>query len=215
MQKLGNTSLIAQRISVLILALGLPALPGFSQNKLAKPTYAELVAKVKGGDKSINFRDLRIAYADTSGGPDTDKQKKAMMAALNAKNYEEALKNGDIVLDGNLTDVEAHFAEYIASRELQRSEQTEFHKYVLQGLLDSVMHSGDGKSFETAYEVVAVHEEYVVLKFMGLMPSKQSESEKGGHSYDVLEAVNPKTNGKVTLYFNIDIEEKHLKESLK
>jgi hypothetical protein len=29
-----------------------------------------------------------------------------------------------------------------------------------------------------------------------------------------MEAVNPKSNEKVTLYFNIDMEEKHLKEAL-
>jgi len=85
----------------------------------------------------------------------------------------------------------------------------------LQGLLDSITHSGDGRSFENAYEVIAVHEEYVILRFMGLMPSKQSESEKNGHSYDILEAVNPKTNEKITLYFNIDIEERHLRDALK
>lgn len=201
--------------SILISVVALCTTSSFCQDKVPKPTYPDLVVKVKNGDKSVDFRDLRIAYADTSGGPDTDKQKKAMTAALNAKNYEETLKNADIVLDGNYADMDAHFAEYIANRELHRSEQAEFHKYVLQGLLDSITHSGDGKTFESAYEVIAVHEEYVILRFMGLMPSKQSTSEKIGHSYDVLETMNPKTNEKVTLYFNIDIEEKHLRDALK
>lgn len=190
--------------------------PALSQDKPnGRARYAELVERVKKGDKNVDFRDLRIAYADWSGGPDTDPQKKAMTGALNSKKYDEALKNADVVLDGDYADMDAHFVEYIANRELHRTEQAEFHKYVLQGLLDSITHSGDGKSFETAYEVITVHEEYVILRFMGLMPSKQSTSEKNGHSYDVLENVNPKTNEKVTLYFNIDIEEKHLKEALK
>jgi len=111
--------------------------------------------------------------------------------------------------------MDAHFAEYIAYRESKNEEQAEFHKRILQGLLDSITHFGDGKSFETAFQVIEVHEEYVILRFMGLMPSKQSMSEKNGHSYDVMEAVNPKSNEKVTLYCNIDIEEKHLKDALK
>jgi hypothetical protein len=170
---------------------------------------------VRAGDKNIDFKELRLAYADSSRGKDTDPQKKEMTLALNSKDFEKALKNAEMVLAGNYVDMDAHFAEYIAHRELHNTDQAEFHKYVLQGLLNSITHPGDGKSFDTAFQVIEVHEEYVLLRFMGLMPSKQSMSEKGGHSYDVMEAVNPKSSEKVTLYFNIDIEEKHLKEALK
>jgi hypothetical protein len=198
------------------LAVSLFAASSFCQEKSTpKPTYADLVAMVKAGDKSVDFKELRLAYADSPGGADTDTQKKAMMAALNSKKFADALKNADTVLASDYVDMDAHFAAYIANRELKNEEQSQFHKFVLQGLLDSITHSGDGKSFETAFQVIQVHEEYVILRFMGLMPSKQSMSEKNGHSYDVLEAANPKTNEKVTLYFNIDIEEKHLKDALK
>jgi len=40
-------------------------------------------------------------------------------------------------------------------------------------------------------------------------------AEKNGHSYDVMEAVNPRSKEKVTLYFNIDIAEQHLRDALK
>jgi len=99
------------RVSFFISVIGLFVASSFCQDKVAKPTYADLVAKVKAGDKTVDFRLLRIAYADSSGGPDTDKQRKAMTAALNAKSYEEALKNADVVLEGNYTDMDAHFAE--------------------------------------------------------------------------------------------------------
>lgn len=204
------------RLVITMLAVTVLSAWSFCQGTPAsKSTYADLVAKVKAGDKSVDFKELRFAYADSPGGPDTDTQKKAMMSALNSKNYADALKNADRVLASDYVDMDAHFAEYIAYRELKNEEQAEFHKLVLQGLLDSIMYPGDGKSFETAFQVIQVHEEYVVLRFMGLMPSKQSMSEKNGHSYDVMEAVNPKSNEKVTLYFNIDIEEKHLKDALK
>lgn len=177
--------------------------------------YKELVTKLKAGDKTVNFRELRVAYADAIHTVDTDPQKKAMTAALNAKKFDEAIKNAEAVLSADYADMDAHFGEYVAFRELQNSEQADFHKFVLKGLLDSITKSADGKSFETAFEVIEFHEEYVVLRFMGLMPSKQSMAEKNGHSFDVMEALNPKTNEKVTLYFNIDIEEKHLREALK
>jgi hypothetical protein len=181
-----------------------------------KPAYEALVEKVKSGDKSVDFKQLRLAYADsTTPRPDTDPQKQAMTAALNSKNYTEVLKNADVVLASDFVDMDAHYAEYVAQRELNRAEQAEFHKVVLRGLLDSIAHSGDGKSEKTAYQVIEVHEEYVVLRFMGLMPSKQSLSQKDSHSYDVMETVNPKTQEKVTLYFNVDIPMKLLGDALK
>jgi hypothetical protein len=36
------------------------------------------------------------------------------------------------------------------------------------------------------------------------MPGSQSLLNQNGHYYDRLDAVNPKTNEKVSLYFNID-----------
>ena len=181
-----------------------------------KPAYEVLVEKLRNGDKNIDFKQLRLAYAASSASRrDTDEQKRAMTKALNSKNYLDALKNADIVLASDFVDMDAHFAEYVAQRELKNTEQAEFHQFVLRGLLDSITHSGDGKSEKTAYQVIEVHEEYVILRFMGLMPSKQSLSEKDGHSYDVMEVTDPKTEQKVTLYFNVDIPMKHLADALK
>ena len=43
----------------------------------------------------------------------------------------------------------------------------------------------------------------------GLRPSKQSVLHQDSHSYDFLEAINPKSNATVKLYFNVDIPFKH------
>ena len=207
---------MAIRSLALLFTLMLVPSWSFSQEKEAKSSrYNEIVAKLKAGDKNVDFKELRAAYAETIHTVDIDPQKKAMTDALNAKKFEEAIKNADAVLAADYADMDAHFGEYIAYRELQKTEQADFHKFVLEGLLDSITNSADGKSYETAFQVIEVHEEYVLLRFMGLLPSKQSMAEKNGHSFDVMEAMNPKTNEKVTLYFNIDIEEKHLRDALK
>ena len=52
--------------------------------------------------------------------------------------------------------------------------------------------------------VIDTKEEYVILRVFGLMPSKQSLLNEKEHSYDLLEAIDPKTNKTVPLYFNID-----------
>ena len=68
------------------------------------------------------------------------------------------------------------------------------------GLMASVAASGDGKSPETAYKVIAVDEEYTFLNHIGA--KLKSQALKGGH-YDEM-AVN--WNGADTvIYFDAAI----------
>jgi hypothetical protein len=176
-------------------------------------TYENMVERVKGGDQTIDFRQLRLAYMDSksySKGPDTGPQKKAMTAALNSKDFRSAIKNADVVLASDYVDMDAHFAEYIANRELNDTEKADFHKFVLQALLKSITDFGDGKTPETAFQVIQVHEEYVILRFMGVgLPESQSILHKNGHSFDEIKFHDPKSGQSVTLYFNVDIPAKH------
>jgi hypothetical protein len=175
--------------------------------------YDTLVDRVKHGDQTVNFRDLRIAYSNSPAfdtGPDTTEQKRAMTAELKNKNYKKAIENADVILDTNYVNMDAHFVEYVAYNELKNVERAEFHKYVLQALLKSITDSGDGKSVETAYEVIDVDEEYILLRFMGFgLPKKQSYLHKNGHAYDALILSAPSSSEETTLYFNVDIPAKH------
>jgi len=178
-----------------------------------KLTYEDMVERVKGGDQTIDFRQLRLAYMDSnsySHRPDTEPQKKAMTTALNSKDFQGAIKNADVVLASNYVDMDAHLAEYIANRELNATGKADFHKFVLQALLKSITDFGDGKTPETAFQVIQVHEEYVLLRFMGVgLPESQSLLHKSGHSYDEIKFKDPKSGDPVTLYFNVDIPAKH------
>jgi hypothetical protein len=58
--------------------------------------------------------------------------------------------------------------------------------------------------------VVDVHEEYVVLRVMGVgLPKSQSNAHKNGHAYDAIVYVDPQTKEQKTIYFNVDIPAKH------
>jgi hypothetical protein len=107
--------------------------------------------------------------------------------------------------------MDAHFAEYIAHSELKNADQAELHKFVLKALLKSITDSGDGATPETSFQVIEVHEEYVILQFMGVMglPESQSFLKKNGHSYDEIRFLDPKSKQPAVIYFNVDIPVKH------
>lgn len=201
-----------QRLSAFLLLL-LVLLAGFGQDKPAASEYASLRDKVKSGDLSADFKKLRISYVgspESQKAKDTDKQKREMIAAINSKDFRKAIKNADVVLDNDYSNIDAHFAEYIAYRELGDAKQADFHQGVFQGLVKSILDSGDGKSMETAYVVASVDEEYVILRVLALQPHGQSLANDQGHSYDVLDAKDPKSGQTVTLYFNVDVSMNHM-----
>jgi Domain of unknown function (DUF4919) len=169
--------------------------------------YEALLKKLKGGDKTVDFKELRMAYADSSrynpyGGDSEARQ--AMFAALNAKQWDEALKQSAKILEKNYVDLNAQFVAAVANHEKGVADKADFHRFVVKGLFDSITNSGDGKSTDKAFVVISTDEEYALLNFLGLRPMGQALLNVGGHSYDKLTAVDPKTNEKHELYFNID-----------
>lgn len=181
--------------------------------KLEKQSeYASLLARVKNGDLTIDFKQLRFSYMDSPErhkAKDTSDEEKEMWQLLGKKDYKTAIEKADVVLANEFVNLDGHFVEYRAYQELQNGAQSDFHHAVFGGLIKSIIDSGDGQSLQTAYVVISTHEEYVLLNLRGLRPGKQNLVMDHGHSYDVLEAIDPETQKTVTLYFNVDIPFKH------
>ncbi len=178
----------------------------------ASDQYLNLLARLRQGDITVDFLELRRAYADSAEYTDaTDSDElKAMYGAYHRGDYKEALKHSQQLLAKCYLDIDAHQVAFLANREMHVDEEAEFHHRIAHGLIQAIFQTGDGKTAETAWQVLTVHEEYVVLGVLGLQPGSQSLVHKGKHSYDVLEPTDPKTHEKVTLYFNIDKPMEHM-----
>jgi len=173
-----------------------------------KPNYESLLEQVKKSDPSANFMALRIAYADASHKDSSDvpaDASRSMYSALREKKYEQAIMHAEKIIKAKFVDINAHMVASAAYKEMGNIEKEQFHRYVADGLIKSILNSGDGKSQETAFKVISTEEEYVILRISGLMPQSQSLLSANGHNYDRLDAVDRKTNEKVSLFFNIDI----------
>lgn len=176
----------------------------------AKPTektkYDVLLEKVKQKDPSVNFTELRHAFYESPHyNPYAPMMTyRPLNAALAQKNYEEVLKIAESVLAKNFVEVNAHMAAQIAYQETGNTERAEFHKFMADGLLNSIKSSVDGKSTEKAFEVISINEEYGLIRSLKLRPIRQALVQDKGHSYDAITVVDPQTNQESTLYFNID-----------
>jgi len=177
--------------------------------KLTAKDYEDLLAKLKSGDTNIDYKNLRMAFTETKDysyhGPEKAEQEK-FFKPFGDKNYKDALKKAEKYLETNYVDANAHYVAYNAAKELKDDKKAEFYKAVLFGLLNSIKSGNDGLSEKTPFYVININEEYTLLKFLGYQfGGSQSLRHLNGHTFDVLTAINPKTNQKEEVYFNIDV----------
>jgi hypothetical protein len=153
-----------------------------------KSEYALLVERVRGGDSSIDFRRLRISYAES---PDFEaskslglgQQKKAAFAALNSRDFRTAVQAAGSLLEASFVDMDSHFVKYIAHGELREQEQSKFHKMVFTRLLKSITDDGDGKSMATAYHVISIAEEYTLMRVFRMALIRQKLLREAGQQH--------------------------------
>ncbi len=168
-------------------------------------SYDELVAKLQGGDTSIDFQALRFAYAETPNfdpyaSPAADKGD--MIRTVRAGSLGQALMLANTILAANYTDMDAHFASFLIYDSRGDQTKAEFHRAVVQGLMKSFADSGDGMSEDTAMVVVAVAEEYAYLGLKGYQVARQGLSPSKSGPVDVM-AVTTADNQRATIYFNM------------
>ncbi|MCI0665340.1 MAG: DUF4919 domain-containing protein [Acidobacteria bacterium] len=172
-----------------------------------KNDYTTLLERVKKSDTTVDFTELRMSfYHSRQYNPDRPMMTyRPLWGAVAQMNYTEAIKIAESVLEGNFVEVNAHMVAQIAYQETGNAERAQFHKYMTEGLLNSIKSKGDGKSIETAFHVISINEEYALLRSIGLRPFQQSLQEvKGGH-FDTLKVVDPLTNQQSVVYFNVDL----------
>ncbi|MBI4825794.1 MAG: DUF4919 domain-containing protein [Nitrospirae bacterium] len=170
--------------------------------------YDSELAKVKACDESSDFTKLRLLYSKTSkyNPYASDREKsEAMYQSFNEGKFEEAVSYANLILDKNYVDLDAHILLTFAYQEIGNAERSGFHDFVVNGLLNSILASGDGESAKTAYVVISVKEEYAILNLLGLQADEQRLVNQDGHSYDVFKVTDLKTGQSSVLYFNVDI----------
>jgi hypothetical protein len=171
--------------------------------------YYEIVKKLRTHDVAVDYKTLRMAYTLTPDynpyGTEAYKTRDAAYNALNRKDYKEAVRLAESLLEKNYVDLDAHLICRLAYKELNNILKYGFHTGVLRGLVNTLYASGDGTSPEKAIAVIAVREEYFLLNANGLKKIKQSLMNVNGKRYDKMEVEVKKTGEKKTLYFNVDI----------
>jgi len=184
----------------------------------AKATYESLLRQMKKGDPKVDFQKARMAFSETDAYNPYDlnsKSRELMNKALKDKDYAKAAEVAEQLLKTNYVDIPAHSVGYRAYTELKKDEEAKLHRFVHDGLIQSILKSGDGKTPATAYVVISTDEEYAVLGALGIRRTRQGVMEDQGQHFDMLQGVDRQSNQSVALYFNITKQMNRLFEQFK
>lgn len=178
----------------------------------AHKEYRSLVARMKKSDPSLDFDRLRRlrTQLDTYGAGSGEHP----YNDLEAGDVAAAQALAENVLAENELDLEANITAATLADQRKDAATAAYHRYVVQGLLDSVLRSGDGQSPETAYKVIAVSEEHAVLHHLGLQPRDQILLDIEGRAYDLFRTVDAEGRLAREVYFDVDAIEKGVDRKL-
>ncbi len=180
--------------------------------------YSELLGVAKLDPDTVDFKELRSAYAMS---PDyapyaLDKEGLALLNQAHGEGNAQMMATmAERLLKSNYLDIDAHLAAAAAYKGIGDAVRSSYHAKFWKRLLDSIVASGNGRTCQTAFTVISVAEEYALLKALRIQPVSQSLMDAGGHHFDVFEYVNGQTGETMEMYFNIDLPTAWLGKNVK
>lgn len=168
--------------------------------------YSKYVKDLENGHTDIDFVDFRASFLDSKqyGKKDNryDSLKKAVHTNTQNKNYQEVLTLTQAMLSIDYTSMFAH--KFLRQTYKILGDSTNARKYhnIEFGLLHSIIDKGNGKSYETAWPVTQVEEEYFILNMLGINFRSQTLVDTNGYICDKMEGIDENNQTQV-FYFDV------------
>ena len=176
------------------------------QDKKSNYYYKNLSKKFENDKTSLSVDEYFMFYygrslqKNFSGYASNDTDYKKIFAA---GDYDKCIEAAENELLKNPFLIEAYL--YIAYSYLYMSNYEKAIEYLVpyHGFLAGISSTGDGLSFETAYLITSITDEYNMMYYLGLKNIKQALYNEKGHSYDVITGEDAVGN-EIKIFFCID-----------
>jgi hypothetical protein len=194
--------------------------PAFAQNDniLARPQFNFMAREALDMPDDFDFTGLRFYYSQTPQYDPLSTQatewllKFAYAAQMEADPEKQKKAFGDFALTvaAHLGNIDVVSQALSFSRQDMRFGDPEFFKWLRQGLLQSVLESGDGGSLLRAYDVVTMGEEAGLLNELNVDVLSSETVQEGNTYYNMHEVSDARHTGPYTIFVNTKIPMKWL-----
>lgn len=172
--------------------------------------YELIVERVKARAYADDFRLLRDEYVKTELYNPVDSVEREhtqqLFEALDDNDLKRCVQLAARILARNFTSLAAHRTVMLCHEQSGDDITRQFHAAMYQGLLQSVLRSGDGRTPATAYQVISADEIDAVLLAQDLEVVSQSLQQLGEREYSRIHVRNPQNWREFDLYFDVTAE---------
>lgn len=156
------------------------------------------------------FRELREVYVYTSHYKPYSGQEftlsQAMFMAMDKEQWDECQTQANSILDDNYISLYAHYGAMVCALQAGNMRLGEYHKYALDGLINAIWDSGDGKSPQSAFYCTSTPELQAFIFLHGLEILTQALIHHDDRSYDLMGVRDPERDEQFSLYFDISAQ---------
>lgn len=174
----------------------------------ADADYYALVAKFERDEaQATDFDDsLRIYPLTTKYSPYGNveqAQKLVAFASMEEQNWEACLHATKLILEQNYTSITGHYGAMVCHFESGQQENGEYHNVMLDGFIDAIWRSGDGKTLATAFYISSTNDLYAFVQLNGMIATGQSLVYFEQRPMNAIKVKDPQTKQESTWYFDV------------
>lgn len=150
-----------------------------------------------------NFDEFRLEYGarddfvEKCGFRGSADSEDPTLSFLHNEDWDSAAKSAEKRLQLCPVDIRFHLFKGTALKNLGRAPKADIHFAWYEGLIESILRSGDGLTVETAFVTISIDEEYRVLAVYGLQPTGQAVV----NGRDRLEVTDEEGNSHVIYFY--------------
>jgi hypothetical protein len=174
----------------------------------AEKDYQALLGKFKTGEAALeDYDDIIRVYPLTAaynpyGGIEVAK-KEIAFEAMDQKNWPGCLEATNDIIETNFTSLTGHFGAMVCHYEMGNRELGEYHNAILDGFIDAIWRSGDGRTAASAFYITSTTDLYAFVQLNGFIATGQSLVYHEQRPIDAIDIQNANTQEELTWYFDV------------
>lgn len=195
-----------------------PAL-AYRQSFMANPEYNAMARDLlKNKSPRFNFMQFRSLYSrtrqyDPMGDETLRKMNNLAYIIMNEKDAERidgAKYAYQTLVSNHLANIDVVMQALSLAKQDKKFGRPEFFEWVKEGLIKTVVISGDGYTLQGAYDVITLSEETILFHRLGLKPYQTQTANEGYIHYNMHDAVDVRSKEKRAVFVNTTIPMKYL-----
>ena len=163
-------------------------------------------ARIRDGESVADFTALRLGFIQTPAYlalmSEAQLLNQDMFKAMDKDDFETCIDLADRALSVDFTSIHSHYGAMVCNIQLGNIEQGNHHQWILQGLVESLRQSGNGRDPNRPFKAISDEEVTGFLRLMGFEVQQKVSTMKDGVPLQVVTVRDIKAGQRQQLFFD-------------